>query len=98
MLGASAIWDVRQEHALYAFNPFIAYRSMDALEMVRVIAETHLATVALCRCVTSGVQVAVKMYHKERLMGKMKKQVFAFGASSSYRIITNVHPHWGCSD
>ena len=43
--------------------------------MIRVIAETHLATVALCHCVTSGLQMAVKMYHRERLAGKMTKQV-----------------------
>lgn len=43
--------------------------------MVRIVAETHLATVALCRCITSRLQVAVKMYHRERLTGKMDKQV-----------------------
>ncbi len=47
------------------------------LEMVRITAETHLATVALCHCVSTGVQVAVKMYHRERLTGKMDKQVRA---------------------
>ena len=46
--------------------------------MLRIIAETHLATVALCRCVASGLQVAVKMYHKGRLTGKMHKQVHLF--------------------
>ena len=43
--------------------------------MVRVVAETHLATVALCRCTTSGLHVAVKMYHRKQLTGKMDKQV-----------------------
>lgn len=71
-------------------------RSMDVLELVRVIAETHLATVALCHCVTSGLQVAVKMYHKERLTGKMEKQVLAFKTSSASCMIMKMH-HPGAS-
>lgn len=48
---------------------------MDGLEMIRVLAETHQSTVAVCQCVSSGLEVAVKMYHRERLTGKMDKQV-----------------------
>ena len=66
---------------------------MEGLEMVRIIAETHLATVALCHCVTSGLQVAVKMYHRDRLTGKMHKQVPASKASScpSYGLRSSIH-------
>lgn len=43
--------------------------------MVRVVAETHLATVAVCRCVSSGLDVVVKMYHRDRLTAKAENQV-----------------------
>ena len=58
-------------------------RSMEGLEMVRITAETHLATVAICRCVSSGLEMAVKMYHRARLAPKLEVQVTGCQAQST---------------
>lgn len=58
-------------------------RSMEGLEMERITAETHLATVAVCRCVSSGLKVAVKMYHRARLAPKIEAQVTGCQAQST---------------
>ena len=64
---------------------------MDGLEMIRVIAETHLSTVAICQYVSSGLRVAVKMYHKERLTGKMDKQVQGYRPHRVHSQYSNHH-------
>ena len=53
-------------------------RSMEDFEILQVLAETHLSTVALCTCSKSGLQVALKMYHKERMTPLNKKQANSY--------------------
>ena len=49
-------------------------RSMDDMDLLQVVGETHLATVARCRCARSGMEVAAKMYHKERMTALNQRQ------------------------
>jgi hypothetical protein len=48
---------------------------MDDMDLLQVVGESHLATVACCRCARSGLDVAVKMYHKERMTALNQRQV-----------------------
>ena len=42
--------------------------------MTTLLAQTHLATVGMCRCLVSGLPIALKMYHRDRLTPKMELQ------------------------
>ena len=65
--------DVTCIHAR-ARQPFQSCRSMARFEMTTLLAQTHLATVGMCRCLSSGLPVALKMYHRDRLTPKMESQ------------------------
>jgi hypothetical protein len=58
-------------------------RSMDDFELVRLLGGGHLSSVALASCSRSGLQVVIKIYHRDRMTALNEKQV----STSMVRIV-----------
>ena len=69
-------------------------RSMNDLDIVQVVGESHLSTVVLCRCSRSGLPLAVKMYHKDRMAAHNQRQVLVMACVRMRGIIVVMPYDW----
>ena len=61
-------------HALYS-NSLVCSRSIADFEIIEQVGEGHLSAVLHCMDIGSGIHVAVKSYHKDRMNIISSRQV-----------------------